>query len=1298
MTITIADLSRRITSGGVYGYYDGWPTGTVVQYDGQGVATPIGSISYISGLHNTLKVSQTLVYGASVEFLFGQLSSDPLALPLPNLFDVNFVLGASLELELANVSVEVGSIQISADYLTIEIGSSGKTYTRSSLDGLSDDLIFAGVPAALADDIEAAISTSMDAITTIQAWAFDVYSARVVADFSAMQDLVDIDLASGMATTPGIQTMVNIGQLRHAIGTSYDDSIRGTSTGNLIYGGDGNDSITGGGGSDSLDGGNGSDTLDGGSGYDLVSYASSLTGVTVNLGANSAAVGANEADVLLGIEAVVGSAHGDNVTVSANTTVVLAGLAGDDTFNINTSGGSPTIVWGGEGSDTVSVQLGQDLVAPAGILVVNAEGITEENFHLLDLEELGMGSSFDWSAIDVVLINPDVTDRIELTGTTGGFTLEVCPAEQVVWRSIQDENGDITYEPYGLINDSAYQGSLSFGSATYDILGFTGLFNQEFIGGYSGPIFSATGEIDTFSIVECRDSEGPFIQVSGDLQTGEHSYDSIALAQALGLGGSGWDGEIDRDYDLSSAAFSSQWDTVNGDESREHFFYYIDRSSPLSGASGWFMIGGSLSEAIVVGNGAISVVMPDTDGEGPGDDDEIRGGRYGDSSSGTNLVGEEGVTRVTGFDASLNSVTIRGVALDASSLPSGVTASEVNGSTIITYGQDDHVVLRGVALSDWQAGSAGQNLGDAGDNSLAGSSANDVFAGGGGNDTIEAGAGDDRINYASGNDVILGNGLNLGSDVLDLRRFARGDVSFSVFGLDVLITTADGTILLESQVRREIGDHRSNIETILFSDGVLAEADIRLRAIADQCTVGSDSVQGTGLDDTVDAGEGDDTILAAAGNDTLYGGQGNDSLDGGAGADDMRGQLGDDVYVVDAVDDVVTEEAGEGSDLVFSRVTWHLGDNAEDLTLIGPESIDGTGNSLANMLTGNASDNSLDGLEGDDTLGGGSGNDTLVGGVGNDLINGGAGSDQMFGGAGDDVYLADTVGDVVSEALGEGVDRVESGVTWSLTANIENLTLTGSVGSNGTGNDLHNIISGNSGANSIAGLDGNDSLFGNNGNDTIYGGAGNDSLDGGAGNDSMVGGDGDDTFVISATTDVVVEDANGGIDHVRSVVSWTLGASVENLTLLGTSTITGTGNAGSNLITGNAVANRLNGLDGNDTLTGGDGNDTLTGGTGADQFVFTASANGVDVIADFNELDGGGEEGDVLRFDAASQVGTFVFLGTGAFSGGSDNSEARVSGNQVLVDTNGDALADITITLTGLSSASQLATSDFLFA
>ncbi|NKB16675.1 MAG: hypothetical protein HC774_07165 [Sphingomonadales bacterium] len=67
-----------------------------------------------------------------------------------------------------------------------------------------------------------------------------------------------------------------------------------------------------------------------------------------------------------------------------------------------------------------------------------------------------------------------------------------------------------------------------------------------------------------------------------------------------------------------------------------------------------------------------------------------------------------------------------------------------------------------------------------------------------------------------------------------------------------------------------------------------------------------------------------------------------------------------------------------------------------------------------------------------------------------------------------------------------------------------------------------------------------------------------------------------------------------------------------------------------------------------------------------------------------------------MRFEGLG-VGTFVYRGASAFTGGSDNSEARVSGNQVLVDANGDGVTDITITLTGLTSANQLGADDFLF-
>ena len=176
----------------------------------------------------------------------------------------------------------------------------------------------------------------------------------------------------------------------------------------------------------------------------------------------------------------------------------------------------------------------------------------------------------------------------------------------------------------------------------------------------------------------------------------------------------------------------------------------------------------------------------------------------------------------------------------------------------------------------------------------------------------------------------------------------------------------------------------------------------------------------------------------------------------------------------------------------------------------------------------------------------------------------------MVGGAGNDTYVVDNAGDVVTEALNEGTDTVQSSITYTLGANVENLTLTGSGDINGTGNALANVITGNSG---------------------------NNTLDGGAGADTMIGGArqrhlrrrqcrrrGDRSARRRAPT------------RCSRRVSYTLGANVENLTLTGSANINGTGNGDANVITGNSGDNTLDGQAGDDTLTGGGGNDTLIGG------------------------------------------------------------------------------------------------------
>jgi chitinase len=138
------------------------------------------------------------------------------------------------------------------------------------------------------------------------------------------------------------------------------------------------------------------------------------------------------------------------------------------------------------------------------------------------------------------------------------------------------------------------------------------------------------------------------------------------------------------------------------------------------------------------------------------------------------------------------------------------------------------------------------------------------------------------------------------------------------------------------------------------------------------------------------------------------------------------------------------------------------------------------------------------------------------------------------------------------------------------------------------------------------------------------------------------------------------------------------------------------GTRGADTLTGGAAADRLSGGAGDDVLIGGAGNDVLTGGAGADRFFFSPGLVGTDRVTDFNTLDGGAAEGDLLVISAPA-VGRFAWLGTAAFTGGGDNSEARMVGSQVLVDVNGDGRSDIAITLTGLTSASQLSSSDFLF-
>jgi serralysin len=155
-------------------------------------------------------------------------------------------------------------------------------------------------------------------------------------------------------------------------------------------------------------------------------------------------------------------------------------------------------------------------------------------------------------------------------------------------------------------------------------------------------------------------------------------------------------------------------------------------------------------------------------------------------------------------------------------------------------------------------------------------------------------------------------------------------------------------------------------------------------------------------------------------------------------------------------------------------------------------------------------------------------------------------------------------------------------------------------------------VYGYAGDDNIAGGDGNDVLYAGDGADTLLGGEGNDQLDGGLGADLLFGGNGNDTYQVDDVGDTVVELAGEGIDTVKATFSYTLGANVENLELLGTTGLTGTGNELNNSIKGTSGGDTLWGMDGNDSINAGDGNDLVMGGMGNDLLV---GGNGTDTVS-----------------------------------------------------------------------------------
>ncbi|WP_425504959.1 DUF4214 domain-containing protein [Rhizobium indicum] len=1017
-----------------------------------------------------------------------------------------------------------------------------------------------------------------------------------------------------------------------------------TYTGTTAFTGTGNASanvITGGAGNDTLDGGAGADTLIGGTGDDIYVVDNAGDVITENAGEGTDTVKTALASYTL-------AANVENLVYTGTGTSAIFAGTGNALDNVITGGANADTLSGGAGNDTLDGGAGADhLIGGTGddiYVVDNAGDVVTENAgegndtirtslatyslaSLANVENLAYTgtAAFTGTGNAVANIITGGSGNDTLDGGAGGDTLTGGAGNDTY---IVDDAGDVVVEAAGGGTDIVKTVLASYTlAANVENLTYTG-----------SSAFAGTGNELANAITGGAGAD----TLAGG--AGNDTLDGGAGADTL-IGGSGDDTYIvDNAGDVVTENADEGTDTVKTSLTTYTLGADVENLT-YTGTAAFTGTGNALDNLITGGTGA----------------DHLAGGLGND----TYVVDNAGdvVTENTG----------EGIDTVRTSLASYTLAANV-----------ENLIYTGAA--------AFAGTGNGLDNMITGGAGADTLTGGAGNDTLDGGVGADKLIGGTGDDTyVVDNASDVvtenageGTDTIrtslatySLAALANvenltytgtaaftgtGNASANIItggagndtldggaGTDTLIgSTGDDTYVVDNAgdiVVENTGEGMDTIKTSLTSYTLGANVEFLTYT-------GTAAFTGTG-------NELSNTLTGGAGADTLVGGGGDDFLDGGAGADHLIGGIGDDDYVVDNVGDVVTENAGEGSDTIFTTLaTYSLAGVAdvENLTYTGTAAFNGTGNALNNVIRGGDGVNILDGGAGDDTLMGGFGNDTFIvdslndviienagagtdviktalasyslaaisnvenliytgaadfmgtgnelantitGGVGNDVLDGGAGIDTLIGGAGNDTYIVDKAGDVVTEAANAGIDTIKTALasyTLASLTNVENLVYTGSSDFVGTGNASANVISG---------------------------GSGNDTLDGGAGADTLTGGTGNDIYVVDNIGDIIVENAGEGTDTVKtSLTSYTLGSNVENLTYTGTAAFTGTGNALDNVITGGSGANRL---------SGGGGDDILIGGAAADTFAYGANG-GIDTIVGFTAS---GTAHDVLAVDSS---------------------------------------------------------------
>lgn len=403
------------------------------------------------------------------------------------------------------------------------------------------------------------------------------------------------------------------------------------------------------------------------------------------------------------------------------------------------------------------------------------------------------------------------------------------------------------------------------------------------------------------------------------------------------------------------------------------------------------------------------------------------------------VSGDQGLQNISTMAAQFNDGTLH--LYVASELSSGVTEITVDVSNQGEIIEADHSggVIDGSALDD-------------------------ILIGGAGNDSIRGGSGDDLLEDGLGVDTLHGGD---GADLFILRSdFTHDVIQDFQPGLDRLdlsswpmlynaaqigyTATSNGAILdWRGETLELISRDGQTISFLQVQAAILETADRVPDFSAYGGNDGDQEIEGTAINDAINAGEGHDAVNGFAGDDYIDAGTGNDSIYGDIGQDTLMLGAGDD-YAEGGLD----EDLIHGNDGADSIWAGHESD-----TIYGGNGSDYIrGEQGADLIYGGNDGDVILGDNGDDTIFGEEGNDLMRGGNGSDILYGGDGNDRLFGANKEDTIFG-----------GDGDDRIRAGFQ-------------------------------------------PDYLDGGAGNDDMIGGGGRDTLIGGEGNDTMEGNSNADLF------------------------------------------------------------------------------------------------------------------------------------------------------------------------------------------